>query len=426
MRRTPRDRPTDSSAVKVISLPNAVYHAADMKLMTGTVQPYAWGSTTLIPELLGEPADGSPQAELWFGAHPAASSRIGDQLLTSLITAEAAVVIGQPVVERFGPRLPYLLKVLAAVQPLSLQVHPSRAQAEAGFAAEDRAGVALDAPERVFRDDWPKPEMMIAVDEVHALCGFREPDITYALFAQLEVDDVLRLVAPLQDGGSIGLREVFDRLLRLTEADHSVVAQVVAAAAEIESADEAMTEFCRTAVELDGFYPGDPGVLAALLLNRMRLAPGQALFLPAGNLHAYLRGFGVEIMANSDNTVRGGLTTKHVAVDALLDLLDFAPGVPPLVETTLDAPGVLRYLTPAPEFTLWRLAPDDDGCAVPAPGSGRVVLAMDGEVVLESDEDELRLARGQAVFVFPEDDLRLSGRGVAFVAGPGIFDSAKV
>ena len=163
-------------------------------------------------------------------------------------------------------------------------------------------------------------------------------------------------------------------------------------------------------------------MLAALLLNRLRLAPGEALFLPAGNLHAYLRGFGVEIMANSDNTVRGGLTTKHVAVDALLDLLDFAPGVPPLVETALDAPGVLRYLTPAPEFTLWRLAPDGEGCVVPARGSGRIVLVVDGEVVLESEEgDELALTRGQAAFAFPDDDLRMSGRGVAFVAGPGMF-----
>jgi mannose-6-phosphate isomerase len=393
-----------------------------MKRLTGAIQPYAWGSTTAIPEFLSVRPDGTPQAEFWLGAHPAAPSQLDDQLLTSLITADPAAVIGGAAVERFGPRLPYLLKVLAADQPLSLQAHPSRAGAEAGFAAEDRAGLTLEHPERVFRDDWPKPEMMVALHEVHALCGFREPADTYALFAQLNVEDAVRLVAPLQDGGSLGLREVFDRLLRLTEADHPVVAQVVAAAAEIDAADQTMADFCRTAVELDGFYPGDPGVLAALLLNRLRLAPGEALFLPSGNLHAYVRGFGVEIMANSDNTVRGGLTTKHVAVDTLLNLLDFAPGVPPLVETAFDGTGVLRYLTPAPEFALWRLAPDGQGCAVPASGFGRIVLVVEGEVVLESEEgDELALARGQAAFAFPDDDLRLTGRGVAFVAGPGMF-----
>ena len=166
---------------------------------------------------------------------------------------------------------------------------------------------------------------------------------------------------------------MFDRLLRLTEADRPVVAQVVAAAAEVaelDAADEELAEFAGTAVELDGFYPGDPGVLAALLLNRLRLAPGEALFLPAGNLHAYLRGFGVEIMANSDNTVRGGLTTKHVAVDDAARPAGFrSRRQPPLVETAADAPGVLRYLTPAPEFTLWRLS-TRRARAVPFPPPG--------------------------------------------------------
>ena len=233
--------------------------------------------------------------------------------LTSLISADPVGVLGSGIVDQFGPKLPYLLKVLAADQPLSLQAHPSRVEAEAGYAAENRAGIALDDPRRVFRDDWPKPEMMVALTPVDALCGFRDPAETYALFAQLAVDDALRLVAPLQDGDSLGLREVFGRLLRLTESERSLVAQVVAAAAELTPVDPALASFVATALELDGFYPGDPGVLAALLLNRLRLAPGDALFLPAGNLHAYLRGFGVEIMANSDNTIRGGLTSKQVA-----------------------------------------------------------------------------------------------------------------
>ena len=172
-----------------------------MQLITGTVQPYPWGSTTAIPEFLGRAADGQPQAEYWLGAHPAAPSRVGAEPLTSLISADPVGVLGSGIVDQFGPKLPYLLKVLAADQPLSLQAHPTRAEADAGYAAENRAGIALDDPRRVFRDDWPKPEMMVALTPVDALCGFRDPAETYALFAQLAVDDALRLVAPLQDGG---------------------------------------------------------------------------------------------------------------------------------------------------------------------------------------------------------------------------------
>ena len=389
-----------------------------MQLITGTVQPYPWGSTTAIPEFLGQAADGRPQAEYWLGAHAAAPSRVGEEFLTSLISADPVGVLGSGLVDQFGPKLPYLLKVLAADQPLSLQAHPSRVEADAGYAAENRAGIGLDDPRRVFRDDWPKPEMMVALTPVDALCGFRDPAETYALFAQLGVDDALRLVAPLRDGDSVGLREVFGRLLRLTESERSIVAHVIAAAAELTPADPALASFVATALELDGSYPGDPGVLAALLLNRLRLAPGDALFLPAGNLHAYLRGFGVEIMANSDNTIRGGLTSKQVALDVLLDILDFSAEVPPRVEAAVEAPGLLRYLTPAPEFTLWRLQPEGS-CTVPAVGSPRVLLVTEGELVLDSENDALTLTRGQAVFAFPGDELRVSGAGVAFVAGPG-------
>jgi mannose-6-phosphate isomerase len=392
-----------------------------MKRLTGTIQPYAWGSTTVLSKLLGRPASGTPEAEFWLGAHPSAPSRLGDEPLTALIEDDPQRVIGAGAVERFGPRLPYLLKVLAAEQPLSLQAHPSRSQAEAGYAEEERSGIALDDPKRVFRDHWPKPEMMVALTEVDALCGFREPADTYALFAQLEAADALRLVEPLKSGDSDGLREVFAHLLRMTEAEHPLVAQVVSAAAEAEPADAEMAAFVSTAVTLDGFFPGDPGIVAALLLNRLRLRPGEALYLPAGNMHAYLGGAGVEIMANSDNTLRGGLTSKLVAVDALLEILDFSPGVPPLVEAAAEAPGTLRYLTPAPEFTLWRLEPEEDACAVPGTGFGRIVLAMEGDLDLENEKDALRLGRGQAAFCCPEDELSLSGHGVAFVAGPGTF-----
>ncbi|GAA2112254.1 mannose-6-phosphate isomerase, class I [Microlunatus panaciterrae] len=392
-----------------------------MQRLVGKVQPYAWGSTTAIPELLGVDPTGEPQAELWLGAHPSAPSRWGDQSLQDAVAADPEAVVGAASVQEFGPRLPYLLKVLAAAQPLSLQAHPSRAEAEAGFAREQQAGIALDAPERTYRDDWPKPEALCALGEMEALCGFREPAETYALLARLGVAELLDLVAPLERGGSEALAEVFGRLLRLPADQREVVGSVAEAAHGHIDDPGPFGDLCRTAEELATFYPGDPGVLAALLMSRVRFGKHQALFLPAGNLHAYLHGTGVEIMANSDNVLRGGLTPKHVDVDELLRLLDFTPGFPGLVDAVEEQPGVWAYQTPAPEFALWRLDLTSTGLALPGEGSGRVVLVTDGQATLVTKGCELVLDRGGSAFVAAADrEVRVAGTGTVFVGGPGV------
>ncbi|HEY5980028.1 MAG TPA: mannose-6-phosphate isomerase, class I [Microlunatus sp.] len=395
-----------------------------MDPLTGSVQHYAWGSTTAIPAFLGVEPDGRPQAELWLGAHPSAPSRIGGRSLAELISADSTGVVGRAAVESFGPRLPYLLKVLAAAQPLSLQAHPSRTGAEIGFAREDDAGIDLGSPTRLYRDDWPKPEMLVALDDVEALCGFRDPDATFALFSRLGVPTATALMAPLHGGGADHLAEVFARVLGLTDGERDVVTEVVAAAAELLAAgggpDAELERFARTAVELHQHYPGDPGVLAALLMNRMGISRFEGLFLPAGNLHAYLHGIGVEIMANSDNVMRGGLTPKHVDVQELMAILDFTPGVPDLVEVVADGVGVWRYRTPAPEFALWRLDADPTGVVVPAAVSGRVVLVVEGEVELTDGTTTLRLARGGSVFGYPGESLTVTGGGIVVVAAPAV------
>ncbi|WP_217428634.1 mannose-6-phosphate isomerase, class I [Microlunatus speluncae] len=388
--------------------------------LTGTIQPYPWGSTTSIPEFLGTEPTGGPQAELWLGTHPQGPSRLNDdQGLAEFLAAAPERRIGAEPVARFGPRLPYLMKVLAAARPLSLQAHPSREQAEHGFAREDAAGIARDAPNRTYRDDWPKPEALCALAPVQALCGFREPELTYAMFERLEVPAALELVAPLADGGPEALAEVFGRLLRLPEDRRGVIDDVVSSA--LDRQGRRLDEFGATAVEVATHYPGDPGVLAALLMNRVSYGPYQAIFLPAGNLHAYLSGTGVEIMANSDNVLRGGLTGKYIDVDELIKLLDFTPGMPGLVPIDEPSPGVFHYRTPAPEFGLWRLEPDGATLPLPAPGTGRVLLAAAGTIMVSAAGADLTLSRGQAAFVPAEiDDAELSGAGVAFVGGPGL------
>jgi mannose-6-phosphate isomerase len=393
-----------------------------MERLTGVIQPYAWGSMTAIPEFLGSEPTGRPQAELWFGAHPLAPSIVDGEPLDKVVAHDPVGVVGRASVEAFGPRLPFLLKVLAAAQPLSLQAHPSREQAEAGFAREQAAGIPRDAPNRTYRDGWPKPEVLCALVETEALCGFREPQETYQLFKKLGVAGALDLVEPLAEAGVPAekrLATVFGRLLRLPADQRSVITEIVHAAEASSSDDPA--SFARTARDLGQYYPGDPGVLAALLMNRVTLHPGDALYMPAGNLHAYLSGGGVEIMANSDNVMRGGLTPKYVNVDELLAILDFAPGFRGLITPVEESTGVWRYPAPTPEFALWRLEARRESVNVPAGTSGRILVVTDGEVSTKSGAEELDLVRGEAALLTPGEEVVVTGRGTAFVGGPGLF-----
>lgn len=394
-----------------------------VQLMTGAIQPYAWGSLTFIPELLGQQPTDEPQAELWLGAHASASAMVDGRRLDEVIADDPTGVVGAAAVEEFGAKLPFLLKVLGIAKPLSLQAHPSREQAESGYARENAAGIALDAKDRLYKDDWPKPEMVCALVDSEALCGFRDPLETYDLFGQLGVASATELVGPLADmavPADQRLASVFESLLRGEEGT-AAVSEVVAAAQGLE-VEGALGLFARTARELGEHYPDDSGVLAALLMNRIAVKPNQAVFLPAGNLHAYLRGGGVEIMANSDNVMRGGLTPKHVDVDGLLAILDFNPGFPGFIEPVEETPGCWRYPTPAPEFALWRLEPRESVVSVPAVDSGRALLVTDGSVVVEGGESDLPLERGQAAFARAGEQLMVSGRGTVFVAGPGVAD----
>ena len=396
-----------------------------MERLTGVIQPYAWGSLTAIPELLDVEPTGEPQAELWFGAHPLAPSLVDGEPLDKVVAHDPVGVVGRASVEAFGSRLPFLLKIIAAAQPLSLQAHPSREQAEAGYAREQAAGVPRDAPHRTYRDGWPKPELLCALVETEALCGFREPGETYHLFEELAVGSALELVAPLADAdvpAAERLGMVFSRLLRLTPDERTVISEIVQAAEAVQGPDD-LVSFARTACELNAYYPGDPGVLAALLMNRITLQPGDALFMPSGNLHAYLSGGGVEIMANSDNVMRGGLTPKYVNVDELLTILDFTPGLRGLITPIEESRGVWRYPTPAPEFALWRIEPHGEQVAVPAAGSGRVLLVTDGGLTATSPTAKLDLARGQAALLSADEEAVLTGRGTAFVGGPGVPQS---
>src|SRR3712207_5300887 len=259
-----------------------------MWLLTNNVRHYPWGSRTVIPELLGEPSPADePCAELWMGAHPDEPSVRSDGVpLDKAIAAEPDVLLGAQVHERFGARLPFLLKVLAAESPLSLQAHPTPEQAAAGYAAEEAAGVPKDDPTRTFKDPYHKPELLLALTTFEALCGFRPVEESLHCLAKLQVPELKPTIAALARGG---LRAAVPQLLALTDQRRTELVGAVAEAAArfVAAHDPEFINTYRWAATLAEAYPGDPGVVISLMCNHLKLAPGEAVFLPARHPHAY-------------------------------------------------------------------------------------------------------------------------------------------
>ncbi|MEV6205457.1 mannose-6-phosphate isomerase, class I [Streptomyces sp. NPDC051771] len=379
-----------------------------MERLVNTVRPYAWGSTTAIPELLGTAPTGEPQAEMWMGAHPGAPSLTSRGPLNELIDADPVRELGPATAEKFGPRLPFLLKVLAAGAPLSLQVHPDLEQARAGYAAEEAAGIPVDAPHRTYKDANHKPEMICALTPFEGFCGFRAPAEAADTLAALGVDSLkpyadLLHAHPEEDA----LREVLTALLTADPAEMShTVAEAAAAADRLGGA------FAPYAV-LAHHFPGDPGVIAAMLLHHVTLQPGEALYLGAGVPHAYLSGLGVEIMANSDNVLRCGLTPKHVDVPELLRVVRFEPADPGVLRPEASPSGEEVYDTPIDEFRLSRLvraegaAPTDLTAATP-----QILLATAGR----PKAGEITLSPGESIFVPAGEPVELTEAGTVFRA----------
>ena len=408
--------------------------------ITNTPRDYAWGSTTAIAGLLGTPETGAPQAELWLGAHPGSPSVIldpaavgGHANLAEWIAADPAAALGE------RTRLPFLLKVLAAASPLSLQAHPTLAQAAAGFARENAEGVPLDAAYRNYKDDLHKPELIFALsDRFDALCGFRSvalvrasievlrsaadsdaDDAVLAAFADRLVDDAALqstfewLISRSTDGAAGGVDTLVETVVRL---------------AALEPAASAL-EFS-TVTALAAEYPGDPGIVISLLLNRVALRRGEVLYLPAGNIHAYLFGLGIELMASSDNVLRGGLTPKHVDVPELLTVLDFTPVAVPYLLPRFPVPGVALYVPDVPDFVLAHVQGDDVDAVLPLDGPA-IAIVTSGTFALAGANADLdgtagaagsivTLSRGDSVYVTPDEaSLHITGAGELFLATTG-------
>lgn len=374
-----------------------------------TPRDYAWGSTHDIAEWRGTPHTGKPEAELWLGTHPGSPTRIVDA------PPGTPQTIAELLSDRGEQPLPYLLKLLAAARPLSIQAHPSATQARAGFARENAAGIALDAPNRNYRDDAHKPELIVALSpRFDALCGFRPVTtalkqielVALANDASGESSGAIRsFMSELRERGDGGIAWALEWLLGSGEATE-LVAEVSRGGIILD--DELLTELATD-------YPGDPGIVVAMLLNRVHLHRGQALYLPAGNMHAYVRGFGVELMAASDNVLRGGLTTKHVDVAELLAVVEPSVLPVPLLEPEIPADGVAIFRPDVPDFVLAHLITPADYDLVLSRHA--IAVCTKGEATLTGVRSSITLAQGEMCFIDEEEaHVRATGSGEIFIA----------
>ncbi len=400
-------------------------------ILKNTVQDYAWGSLTAIPELLGQPATGSPQAEMWMGTHPKAPSQVCHdgkwKSLQQVIEAHPAEVLGKEVAEKFGGKLPYLFKVLAAAKPLSIQAHPNSHQAKEGFARENRLGISLMASNRNYKDDNHKPECICALTRFWGMNGFRGiPEITRYLGGLC--GDVLAGEIALVESrpDSKGLKRLFQSLLTMpAEKKAAAISSAVSRAASFNapgdlSADPVFEWIQRLHAE----YPDDLGVLFPAIFNLFCLEPGQALFLASGEPHAYLDGVGIELMANSDNVLRGGLTPKHLDVPELLNILSFQVLAPSVILPRKRSAAEWVYDTPAEEFSLSVIFVFPKLYWIsPGNRSAEILLCTRGQLVLDSGpgDDPIHLFKGVSVVVPASvEKYHLYGNGVCYRASlPG-------
>lgn len=374
--------------------------------ISNSARDYAWGSRTLIPDYFGLPATGTPMAEIWFGTHSGSPTMVSD-------------FPGLSLKDKLGGKdLPFLLKILAADAPLSIQAHPKPEQAVAGFERENAAGIPLHAANRNYKDDRHKPEIIYALSDFEALCGFKPiKDLGY-LFEDMASHGGV-------SDGFRSLSEHWGEMLQEPEGLQKVFSDISHRRGNLDGFTAELAQFAEwdarfeLADRLNRLYPGDPGVVIAMLMNHIYLEPGQALYLPAGNIHAYLGGLGIELMASSDNVLRGGLTPKHIDVDELENVIDFSAGKIGLIQPEELTRGLTHFPSDVDDFMFYRA--EVDGSVVLAdlnlPGDS-IFLCISGEVaVSDSIEERLVLKRGEAAYMSADARLfSLAGSGTVIIA----------
>ena len=398
----------------------------NLYLLDNTVKKYEWGSSEWIPSLTGSPnPSGESWAELWMGSHPAAPSfailEDGSLPLDALVAGNPSAMVGETTARTFGG-IPFLFKLLAAERPLSIQAHPSLEQAREGWARENEARIPLDAPNRNYKDANHKPEILCALTPFKAMCGFREKAEIIRLLDVLDMTALSGARRALDDeDDSKALAAFLGALFALRTAERTVLGREVRIRAEeLAARNDGDAGLWNLMLAFAASYPEDPAIVSPLYLNVMDLEPGEAIYLPAGILHAYVHGFGVELMATSDNVLRGGLTSKHVDISELTRTLRFAPYKPDILRPESGRDALSHYPTPCAEFSLSR-GTASSGSIDLSPGQPYIVVVTEGSLeIFDGANERLPLRRGQSAFIGASARAaRLQGTFTAFVASVG-------
>jgi mannose-6-phosphate isomerase len=399
-------------------------------ILENTVQKYEWGSNDFLPGLLGkENPEGAPWAELWMGAHPKAPSIATDPssgssiALDKLIATDPVATMGVSVAGRFGSTLPFLFKVLSAAKPLSIQAHPAKHKAERGFEREEFAGVPIDAPDRNYKDPNHKPETVVALTPFKGMCGFRPIDEIIENVRTLSPSSWSSIAGRLAEApGQLELSVFFYKFISIsgdmkTESlsKTKVRSQRIISA---EGKDSHKGKIFSWVLKLMDAFPGDIGALAPLVLNLFELSPGQAINLSAGQAHAYLEGSAVEIMANSDNVLRGGLTNKHIDIPELLSVLAFeSKDIEPILPED-NEDGFSRYQCAVPDYSIAKATIHGSLSISGRPSVPEILLCSSGSpVLLLENGKKIPLPRGTSVFITGDHgNYTLLGDGEVFKA----------
>ena len=392
-----------------------------MLRLSGAVKDYAWGSPHAISDFTGIDFGGQRVAELWFGAHNGAQTLAGGRPLSEVISADPAGILGADVSARFDGQLPFLLKLIAPEQPLSLQVHPGKELAEVGFQAEEEAGIPRNSPRRNYRDRNHKPEMIFALTPFEAFAGFRAPRRAIEVLENLNAPLAREMLEILRaHPGYRGLRAVARKLLAPLDEERQIQIEAVITACQdrLDRGTSPSLRVDRQAVALARTYPSDPGAVLSLLLNPVTLRPGEALFIPTGAVHAYVSGLGIEVMSSSDNVLRAGLTPKHIDAGEALRCMDFHGAPPVRIAPEMNGRGTGIYYAPVDDFEL--SVSDVNGEEwIPIPGRGpRILLGISGDLEVGVGGSIETIRTGEALFISAaEGAVRVRGNGKLAQAG---------
>lgn len=366
-----------------------------MYYLKPTLQTYAWGSRSFIQALIAQPQH-EKIAELWLGAHPKAPAKVAEASLDALISQDPERWLGTEINRQYG-KLPYLLKVLAADEPLSIQVHPTKAQAEQGFAREEALGLAMNDPSRSYKDANHKPELIMALTPFDALCGIRAYDQIIDIFS------VCRLQSCFSAYADFALKPALSTFRVLYQEILSAEVSGLSARILKLSASGTWQAEIKAAQSLISYYPTDAFVIAPLIMNLMHLAPHDAMYLDAGIPHAYLKGAGIELMASSDNVLRAGLSPKYIDKAEVLAIVELEPYIPKILRVSPQMNTLQYYPSPAKDF---RLAVCDlkGELQLPQLHKPAILLCLQGSLRLSSHQGELILNQGQAAIILAEDE----------------------